>query len=80
VGEVLQVTDGWAEVEAKNHFAVGDTLEIIHPSGNRMVQLEHLKNAAGQPVTVAPGHPHKVWIPVAGQEDATRGALVARVM
>jgi putative protease len=80
VGEVLQVADGWAEVEAKNHFAVGDTLEIIHPSGNRMIQLEHMKNATGQPVTVAPGHPHKVWIPVAGQEDATRGALVARVL
>jgi putative protease len=27
--------DGWAEVETKNRFAVGDTLEIIHPSGNR---------------------------------------------
>jgi hypothetical protein len=31
VGEVKAVQDGWAEVETKNRFSVGDTLEIIHP-------------------------------------------------
>jgi putative protease len=73
------VADGWAEVETKNRFAVGDTLEVIHPGGNRLLKLEQMKNAAGAPVQVAQGNPMRVWIPVPGQEDATRGALIARV-
>ena len=80
VGEVLQVADGWAEIETKNKFSVGDTIEVIHPSGNRLVKLEHMKNDKGQPIDVALGNPIKVWIPVPGQEDATRGALVARIL
>ena len=76
VGEVKTVQDGWAEVEAKNRFAVGDRLEIIHPSGNRMVQLAAMKNLDGQAIEVAPGNPHRVWIPVDGPAE---GALVARV-
>jgi putative protease len=79
VGEVLQVADGWAEIQAKNRFAVGDTLEIIHPSGNRLVKLEAMRGADGQALDAAPGNPHVVWIPVAGQEAETRGALVARI-
>jgi putative protease len=80
VGEVLQVADGWAEVETKNRFAVGDTIEVIHPSGNRLIQLDRMKNADGEPVDVAAGHPVRVWIPVHGQEEATRGALLARLL
>ncbi len=42
VGEVLG-TEGlaeqasaetWVQVETKNHFAVGDLIEVVHPSGN----------------------------------------------
>jgi len=80
VGEVLQVSDGWAQIETKNKFSVGDTIEVIHPSGNRLVKLEQMKNDKGQPIDVALGNPIKVWIPVPGQEDATRGALVARLL
>ncbi|HEX5784928.1 MAG TPA: tRNA 5-hydroxyuridine modification protein YegQ [Burkholderiaceae bacterium] len=80
VGEVLNVADGWAEIETKNRFAVGDTIEVIHPSGNRLVKLDTMKNADGEPVQVAAGNPMRVWIPVHGQEDATRGALVARIL
>ncbi|XLM22696.1 tRNA 5-hydroxyuridine modification protein YegQ, partial [Chromobacterium piscinae] len=36
VGDVIEVdAEGWALVEVKNRFAVGDKLEVIHPSGNR---------------------------------------------
>ncbi|MEY4979413.1 MAG: hypothetical protein RLZZ352_1683 [Pseudomonadota bacterium] len=80
VGEVLSVADGWAEIETKNRFSVGDTIEIIHPAGNRVVKLEQMKNADGEPVAVAQGNPVRVWIPVAGQEDHTRGALLARLL
>jgi putative protease len=46
-----------AEVETKNRFAVGDHLEIIHPQGNRQVQLEKMFNLEGEPVQVAQATP-----------------------
>jgi len=76
VGEVRAVQDGWVEVETKNKFSVGDTIEIIHPSGNRKVQLTAMKNGKGEAIDVAPGSPLKVWIPIDGPAD---GALIARM-
>ena len=76
VGEVLSVADGWAEIETKNRFAVGDTLEIIHPSGNRMVRLEQMRGLEGEELQVASGSPLRVRIPLAGPAE---GALLARV-
>ena len=76
VGEVLSTKDGWAEVETKNRFAVGDTLEIIHPAGNRISVLEQMKSLEGESIQVASGSPMRVWIPVAGPAE---GALLARV-
>ena len=76
VGEVKAVANGWAEVETKNRFAVGDWIEIIHPAGNRTVQLTTLKNAEGQAIQVAPGNPLHVWIPVEGPAEH---ALIARL-
>ncbi len=77
VGEVKSSKDGWAEVETKNRFAVGDTLEIIHPAGNRTVVLTQMKSLEGEPISVAPGSPLRVWIPLDGPVD---GALIARLM
>jgi putative protease len=76
VGEVRAVQDGWAEVETKNKFSVGDTLEVIHPSGNRKLKLDQMKNENGQTITVAPGSPLKGWIPLQGPVE---GALLARM-
>jgi putative protease len=77
VGEVKSSQDGWAEVETKNRFAVGDTLEIIHPAGNRTVLLTQMKSLEGEAISVAPGSPLRVWIPLDGPVD---GALIARLM
>lgn len=78
VGEVRGVrADGWVEVETKNRFAVGDTLEIIHPAGNRYVKLENMQNKDGAAIDVASGNPLRVWIPVQGPVE---GALVARLL
>ncbi|MDO5289923.1 MAG: tRNA 5-hydroxyuridine modification protein YegQ [Pseudomonadota bacterium] len=73
VGEVKAVQDGWAEVETKNRFAVGDWLEIITPAGKHIVQLAQMKNAQGQPIDVAAGNPLRVWIPVPGDSAAPAG-------
>ena len=79
VGEVLRVADGWAEVSAQTPFAVGDTLEVVHPSGNRLLPLAAMKNADGQPILGATGSGQTVWVPVPDQADTTNGALLARV-
>ncbi|MET4576117.1 prephenate-dependent tRNA uridine(34) hydroxylase TrhP [Ottowia thiooxydans] len=76
VGEVKNVSDGWAEVETKNRFAVGDWIEIIHPSGNRTMKLETMKGLDGTPMEVAVGNPVRVLIPVTGPADS---ALIAKL-
>ncbi len=78
VAEVREVgEDGWAEVEVKNKFAVGDTIEVIHPGGNRIVQLDAMRNMDGESITVAPGSPLRVRIPLG---TPYRGALIARML
>ncbi|TXJ00824.1 MAG: U32 family peptidase, partial [Neisseriales bacterium] len=45
VGEVLEVdNDGWALIEVKNKFSLGDKLEILHPSGMREIEVSIMKN------------------------------------
>lgn len=77
VGDVLSfdATRGLAEVRVRNRFAVGDWLEIIHPQGNRDVQLAAMENIEGQPMTVAPGSGHVVWLPL---QSSDVGSFVAR--
>jgi len=77
VGDVVSfdAARGLAEVNVRNKFAVGDWLEIIHPTGNHNVQLTHMENAEAASVTVAPGSGHTVWLP---WPASTVGAFVAR--
>ncbi|MFV0601992.1 MAG: tRNA 5-hydroxyuridine modification protein YegQ [Brachymonas sp.] len=79
VGEVSQteVRDGWILVDVKNRFAVGDRIEVIHPSGNQIVTLAAMQNVDGEPIQVAPGSPLKVWLPL---QERYRGALLARMV
>ena len=66
-----------SETKAKNHFAVGDLVEVVHPSGNITVRLQEMRNVEGQPVQVAQGSPVRVWIPLPARFS---GALLARVI
>jgi putative protease len=77
VGEVRAMADGWAEVEVKNKFQVGDQIEVIHPSGNHIVTLEAMRNLQGESIAVAPGSPLQVRIPL---EARYQGALLARIL
>ena len=76
-GEVLLDKDGRAEVETKNRFQVGDHLEVIHPAGNRVVPVTHMKSGNGETVNVASGSPMRVRIPV---QAPAEGALPARLI
>jgi putative protease len=77
VGDItgFDAANGMAEILVKNRFQVGDRLEIIHPTGNQVVELSRMLNSAGQPVQIAPGSGHRVKIPLAGNME---NAFVAR--
>jgi putative protease len=64
-----------AEILVKNRFQVGDRLEIIHPTGNQIVELGKMLDIKGQPVLIAPGSGHRVKIPLARNVE---NAFVAR--
>ncbi|MDP1999143.1 MAG: tRNA 5-hydroxyuridine modification protein YegQ [Rhodoferax sp.] len=77
VGDVLSfdAARGLAEVNVRNRFAVGDWLEIIHPTGNHNLQLASMESGEAAPMTVAPGSGHVVWLPLPA---SAVGAFVAR--
>jgi putative protease len=66
---------GLMQVNVRNRFAVGDWLEIIHPAGNSDVLLPAMENVDAQPMRVAPGSGHTVWLPL---PESAVGAFVAR--
>jgi len=75
VGDILSCENGYAEIDVKNRFQVGDRLEIIHPAGNRIVALDEMRNLDGDAISIAPGSGHHVRIPLQG--DLSRG-MIAR--
>lgn len=65
VGEFTGVRrDGLAEVEVKNKFSCGDSVEMMTPNGNIQFTIDTMQNAKGQPTDVAPGNGHIVYLPV----------------
>lgn len=70
-------SSGMAVVSVKNRFQIGDRLEIIHPSGNRVIELTYMQDLNGQSVNIAPGNGYKVKIPLTGNIEK---ALVARFL
>lgn len=65
VGEVTgRNNEGWAEIEVKNKFLVGDSLELMTPNGNITFTLEQMVNRKGESVDVAPGSRHTMYIPI----------------
>ena len=76
VGDVIGYdAAGLAEIAVKNHFEVGDRIEIVHPAGNLDLVIEAMQNREGEPVTVAPGNGHLMRIAL---PPGCAGAFVAR--
>ena len=77
VGDVIgwDAARGLAQIEVKNRFAVGDRIEVIHPSGNFEIELAHMENTEHCATPVAPGNGHRVWIPLPAELP---GAMLAR--
>jgi transposase-like protein len=79
VGEVLGHDDktGLLEIAVKNHFELGDNLELMRPQGgNLQFPLEHLENQQGENITVAPGSGHTVRVRAPVPDEVTYGLLL----
>ena len=77
VGDVTAIDEaGWATIDVKNKFKVGDRIEVIHPSGNVILQLSTMRKN-DQDISEASGGGHVVQIPnMQGKENA----LLARIL
>ncbi|MEN8216326.1 MAG: U32 family peptidase [Pseudomonadota bacterium] len=77
VGEVLAYNQQTKllEIDVKNHFELGDSLELIHPQGNLRFTLEHLENQQGENISIAPGSGHTVHIRAPVQNAENWGLL-----
>lgn len=71
-GQVMSVDqiDHMITVEVKNHFRVGDVLELMNPSGNMHFTLRAMESDEGVPMRVAPGSGHVVRFPIPDGCDA----------
>ena len=77
VGEITgRNAEGLVEVEVKNKFMLGNSLELMTPQGNLSFQLEQLQNRKGEQIDVAPGNGHTVYLPVPAEVDVNYGILL----
>ncbi|GLT15440.1 tRNA 5-hydroxyuridine modification protein YegQ [Vibrio algivorus] len=77
VGEFTGKRRGYlAEVEVKNKFLLGDSLELMTPNGNINFTLEEMENRKSEKVDDAKGNGHFVFIPVPEDLDLSYGLLM----
>ena len=79
MGEVIgyDKKTGLAEIDVKNKFGVGDSVEMICAHGNQTFTVESMIKAKdGTPMDVAPGSGHVVRIPV--PKEPSKVALIAK--
>ena len=76
VGEILDYKNGMAFIEAKNKFSVGDSIEVILPSGCFNTTVESITTEHKEDIEVAKGSGYRVWIPM--QEISPELGFIAR--
>ena len=64
VAEVIDANNDELIVEAKNAFCVGDTLELMCPSGNQFIQLDGIIDKRGNSIQRVAGSGHRVRLPL----------------
>ncbi|ADZ91211.1 tRNA 5-hydroxyuridine modification protein YegQ [Marinomonas mediterranea] len=78
VGEMMEYNNGWLSIDVKNRFKLGDTLELITPSGGSFHTITEMENLKGERMDVAPGSGHKVRIALDRPDFNTEFGLVMR--
>lgn len=78
VGEVLSYDESNKKmfVEVKNRFALGDELELMTPTANVKFTVSDIQNKKGEPLTVAPGSGHQVWLSWSSTQNLSFGLLM----
>jgi len=67
---------GLAEIEVKNKFSVGDSVELMTPQGNISLTIEQLENRKAEAVEAGLGSGHTVYLPVPKEIDLNHGILL----
>jgi putative protease len=78
VGEITDynAATGMAEINVKNKFILGDSIEIMQPGGNKHLVLDHIEDKYGNKVDKAPGSGHVVHVPVGELKAPELGLLI----
>jgi len=78
VGEILgyDAKTRRLEIAVKNHFEIGDHIELMTLQGNQHFTLEHLENKWGENISVAPGSGHTVYIQAPEEKEIAYGLLL----
>ncbi len=63
-GDVIDRDEDHLVIDVKNHFEVGDEIELMTPAGNRLFPLKAMYNKKHEAVDVAPGSGHIMHIPI----------------
>ncbi len=78
-GEVSEIINSHAiEIDVKNRFAVGDSLELMTTSGNHSFTLQHMETAKGIATDVAPGSGHRVKIQIPEGAEVDEYSMIMR--
>ncbi len=77
VGEVIGMAGDKLEIDVKNNFKVGQTLELLLPGGNYRFVLQSIENQDGGAMSEAPGSGYQLRIPAPDGVQADYGLLVA---
>ncbi|WP_372873243.1 tRNA 5-hydroxyuridine modification protein YegQ [Shewanella sp.] len=67
---------GLAEIDVKNKFIVGDSVELMTPQGNINLTVDTLYNRKGEAVEAGLGSGHMVYLPVPAEVDVKMGVLL----
>ncbi|WP_199528768.1 tRNA 5-hydroxyuridine modification protein YegQ [Pseudoalteromonas sp. bablab_jr010] len=77
VGEVLGRNDnGLVEIDVKNKFCTGHSLELMTPKGNINFKLDFMENKKGEAISDAKGSGHIVKIPLPEDIDLGHAILM----
>ncbi len=67
---------GLAEIDVKNKFLVGDSVEVMTPQGNLTIKVDSLINRKGQSVEAGLGSGHFVFLDVPAGVDLDKAVLL----
>ena len=81
VGEFIgeQDNDGFALVEVKNQFSVGDSLVLMTPQGNVAFSLTAMQDKQGQSILLAPGACYQVKIALPRRSELKYAMLLKQL-